>query len=148
MCIVVVVLCVFLLVVLCVLLWLSCRYCCSCLVCIFSSCIVRIVVAVLCVFLFISVFNQFDAQNLFHNKFYFMSIHVSSTCANHQEVKIALHSLWYHHTYRWPSRARVDRTSKFVFVVVVLCALLITVLCVLLLVVLCVLLQLSRVYCC
>ena len=21
-------------------------------------------------------------------------------------VKIALHSLWYHHTYRWPSRAR------------------------------------------
>jgi len=25
---------------------------------------------------------------------------VSSTCAHHQEVKIALHSLWYHHTYR------------------------------------------------
>jgi len=31
--------------------------------------------------LFISVFNQLDAQNLFHNKFYFMSVHVSSTCA-------------------------------------------------------------------
>ena len=28
-------------------------------------------------------------------------LHVSSTCAHHQEVKIALHSLWYHHTYRW-----------------------------------------------
>jgi len=56
--------------------------------------------------LFISVFNQLDAQNLFHNKFYFMPLHVSSTCAHHQEVKIALHSLWYHHTYRWPSRAR------------------------------------------
>ena len=29
-----------------------------------------------------------------------MPLHVSSTCALHQEVKIALHSLWYHHTYR------------------------------------------------
>jgi len=27
---------------------------------------------------FISVFNQLDAQNLFHNKFYFMPLHVSS----------------------------------------------------------------------
>jgi len=35
-----------------------------------------------------------------------MPLHVSSTCAHHQEVKIALDSLWYHHTYRWPSRAR------------------------------------------
>ena len=35
-----------------------------------------------------------------------MPLHVSSTCAHHQEVKIALHSLWYHHTYRWPSRAQ------------------------------------------
>ena len=49
---------------------------------------------------YISVFNQIDAQNWFHNKFYFMPLHVSSTCAHHQEVKIALHSLWYHHTYR------------------------------------------------
>jgi len=29
-----------------------------------------------------------------------MPLHVSSTCAHHQEVKIALHSLWYHHIYR------------------------------------------------
>ena len=29
-----------------------------------------------------------------------MPLHVSSTCAHHQEVKIALHSLWYRHTYR------------------------------------------------
>ena len=56
--------------------------------------------------IFISVFNQLDAQNLFHNKFYFMPLHVSSACAHHQEVKIALNSLWYHHTYTWPSRAR------------------------------------------
>ena len=29
--------------------------------------------------IFISVFNQLDEQNLFHNKFYFMPLHVSST---------------------------------------------------------------------
>jgi len=39
---------------------------------------------------FISVFNQLDAQNLFHNKIYFIPLHVASTCAHHQEVKIAL----------------------------------------------------------
>jgi len=44
--------------------------------------------------LFISVSNQLDAQNLFQNKFYFMPLHVSNTCAHYQEVKIALHSLW------------------------------------------------------
>jgi len=27
-----------------------------------------------------------------------MPLHVSSTCAHRQEVKIALHNLWYHHT--------------------------------------------------
>jgi len=27
-----------------------------------------------------------------------MPLHVSSTCAHHQKVKIALHNLWYHHT--------------------------------------------------
>jgi len=48
--------------------------------------------------IFISVFNQIDAQNLYHNKFCFMPLHVSSTRAHHQEVKIALHGLWYHHT--------------------------------------------------
>jgi len=32
-------------------------------------------------------------QILFQNKFYFMPLHDSSTCAHHQEVKIALHSL-------------------------------------------------------
>ena len=38
-----------------------------------------------------------------------MPLHVSSTCAHHQEVKIALYSIWYHRTYRWPSRAQVER---------------------------------------
>jgi len=43
--------------------------------------------------------------NLMHKicstiSFYLIPLHVSSTCAHHQEVKIALHNLWYHHTYR------------------------------------------------
>jgi len=38
-----------------------------------------------------------------------MPLHVSSTYAHHQEVKIALRSIWYHHTYRWPSGAQVER---------------------------------------
>ena len=46
----------------------------------------------------ISVINQLDAQNFCCTIIYFMLLHVSSTCAHHQEVKIALHSLWYHHT--------------------------------------------------
>jgi hypothetical protein len=37
-----------------------------------------------------------------------MPLHVSSTCAHCQEVKIVLYSLWYPHTYRWPSRAPVE----------------------------------------
>ena len=58
--------------------------------------------------IFISLFNPLDAQNLFHNKFYFMPLHVSSTCAHHQEFNIALHSLWYRLTYRWLSLAQVE----------------------------------------
>ena len=65
-----------------------------------------------CTVTFISVINQLDAQNLFHNKFYFMPLHVSSTCAHNQEVKIALHSFWYHDIYSWPSRARNKLTVK------------------------------------
>jgi len=40
-----------------------------------------VLLTVLHLSIFISVFNQLDAQNLFHNKFYFMPLHVSSTCA-------------------------------------------------------------------
>ena len=43
-----------------------------------------------------------------------MRLHVSSICVHHQEVKIALHRLWYHHTYRWPSRAQVERGHKVI----------------------------------
>ena len=38
-----------------------------------------------------------------------MPLHVSKTCTHHQDVKIVSHSLWYHHTYRWPSGAQVER---------------------------------------
>jgi len=38
-----------------------------------------------------------------------MPLRISSKCAHHQVVKIALHSLWYRHTYRWPSDAQVER---------------------------------------
>ena len=38
-----------------------------------------------------------------------MPLHVSSTTAYRLEAKIALYSLWYHHTYRWPSRAQIER---------------------------------------
>jgi len=48
---------------------------------------------------FIFILREFYVH-LFHNKFYFIPLHVSSTFSHHQEVKIALHSLWYHHTYR------------------------------------------------
>jgi len=41
-----------------------------------------------------------------------MPLHVSSTCAHHQEVKITLHSLWYHHTYRWLYGAPVHETAE------------------------------------
>jgi len=30
-------------------------------------------------------------------------------CAHRQGVKIVLYSLWYHHAYRWPSRAQATR---------------------------------------
>ena len=48
--------------------------------------------------------NQLDALN------FIMSLFHASTCFEHksyrQEVKIVLYSLWYHHTYKWPSDAR------------------------------------------
>jgi len=46
-----------------------------------------------------------------------MPLHVSSICAHHQEVKIALHSLWYHHTYRCDDTRPADDeriSSKYV----------------------------------
>jgi len=33
-------------------------------------------------------------------------------CAHHQEVKIVLYSIWYHHTCRWLSCAQVHGTAS------------------------------------
>ena len=54
-----------------------------------------------CVYLNI---NQPDALNFIMSLFHAST--VSSKSAYRQEAKIVLYSLWYHHTYRWPSRAR------------------------------------------
>jgi len=48
-------------------------------------------------------------KNLFYNKFISCLYMLRAPCAHRQEVKIVLYSLWYHHTYRWPSRAEVER---------------------------------------
>ena len=63
--------------------------------------------------MFILVINQLYAQNLFYNKFISCLYMFRAPCAHRQEVKIVLYSLWYHHTCRWPSRARVHRTATY-----------------------------------
>ena len=45
---------------------------------------------------------------VFYNKFIIRLYMFRTPCAHHQEVKIVLHSIWYHHTCRWPSRAQVE----------------------------------------
>ena len=46
---------------------------------------------------------------LFYNKFIIRLYMFRELCAHHQEVKIVLYSIWYHHICRWPFRARVER---------------------------------------
>ena len=46
---------------------------------------------------------------LFYNKFIIRLYMLRALCAHHQEVKILLYSIWYHHTCMWPSRAQVER---------------------------------------
>jgi len=43
-----------------------------------------------------------------------MPLHVSSTSAHHQEVEIALHSLWYHHIYRCDDTNKTYCETNFV----------------------------------
>ena len=45
---------------------------------------------------------------LFYNKFIIRLYMFQALCAHHQEVKIVLYSIWYHHTCRWPSGAQVE----------------------------------------
>ena len=46
---------------------------------------------------------------LFYNKFIVRLYMFRALCAHHQEIKIVLYSIWYHHTCRWPSGAQVER---------------------------------------
>ena len=44
-----------------------------------------------------------------------MPLHVSSTCAHHQEFKIVLYSIWYHHTDRATgSTVHLNNYAKYV----------------------------------
>ena len=42
--------------------------------------------------------DQLNAQILFYNKFIICLYMFRALCAHHQEVKIVLYSIWYHHT--------------------------------------------------
>jgi len=46
---------------------------------------------------------------IFYNKFIICLCLFRALCANHQEVKIVLYSIWYRHTCKWPSGAQVER---------------------------------------
>ena len=46
---------------------------------------------------------------LSYNKFIICPYMFRALCAHHQEVKIVLYSIWYHHTCRWPSGVQVER---------------------------------------
>jgi len=47
-----------------------------------------------------------------------MPLHVSSTCAHHQKVKIALHSLWYHHNEmsEWSKFTKIQFYYLLIFI--------------------------------
>jgi hypothetical protein len=46
-----------------------------------------------------------------------MPLHVSSTCAYRQDVKIVLYSLWYHHTEtnEWSKITKITKIIKIQF---------------------------------
>ena len=46
---------------------------------------------------------------LFYNMFIICLYMFRVLRAYHQEAKIVLYSIWYHHTCRWPSGAQVER---------------------------------------
>ena len=48
--------------------------------------------------------DQLNAQILFYNNFIIFLYMFWALCDHHQEVKIVLYSIWYHHTCRWPSQ--------------------------------------------
>jgi len=57
----------------------------------------------------IFVIDQLMHKFVHYNKFIICLYMFRALCAYHQEVKIVLYSIWYHHTCRWPSGAQVER---------------------------------------
>ena len=57
---------------------------------------------------YILIINQLDAQTLFYNKLISCLYMFRAPCVHRQEVKIALYSIWYHHT----TDRRTDRQTK------------------------------------
>ena len=55
------------------------------------------------------VINQINANIFVYNKFIICLYMFRALHAHHQEVKIVLYSIWYHHTCRWPSGGQVER---------------------------------------
>jgi len=41
----------------------------------------------------------------FYNEFIICLYMFRALCSHHQEFKIILYTIWYYHTYRWPSGA-------------------------------------------
>ena len=69
--------------------------------------------------IFISVINQLDAQNFcFTISLFHASTCFEHYCAHHQEVKIALHSLWYYHTEtsEWSKITKIQFYSLLIFI--------------------------------
>ena len=56
--------------------------------------------------IFILVINQLMHKFLSYNKFIICLYMFRAPCAHHQEVKIVLYSIWYHHTCMWLSHAQ------------------------------------------
>jgi len=52
---------------------------------------------------------------LFYNKLIIRPYMFRTLCAHHQEVKIVLYIIWYHHTCRWPSRAQGEKRLEPLF---------------------------------
>jgi len=46
---------------------------------------------------------------LFYNKFILCLYMFRALCADHQQVKTVLYSIWYRQNSRWPSGAQVER---------------------------------------
>jgi hypothetical protein len=52
---------------------------------------------------------------LFCDKFIKCLYMFRALCAHHQEDKIVLYSIWYHHACRWPSGAQVEIRVNDIF---------------------------------